>query len=376
MKYLGSDSQKTVIHQFHYSVAPGDAITNQMLFVQEALWKGGVESRVFAWQIRGGLAKYISRFSEAALWGCDLLLVHHSHGNPLWERLSRIEVPKVLVYHNITPEQFFRHDPHMERFSRLGRRQLKRLARNVVAVFADSEFNALELRELGCANPLVFPLFDLTELRRNMSANPGKDNGSTRLLFVGKIAPHKNQALLVKALAFLPQKYRLTLVGSADPIYLDYLKLLAKRLVVHERVEFPGKVPGDVLRRTYARSNAFVCVSAHEGFCVPLVEAMCSSIPVFAIDSGAVVETLGSAGVLLKSQKPWEIAEVIRLVLERPSVVRKILKGQTRRLEELSVFQSAEAVRQSCRDMVHKLRVIPPCAWERDTSKGAAVSIR
>lgn len=359
-----------IIHQHHYCVAPGDAVTNQMFFIYQSLHAAGIASRLYAGNTRGGLSKWFNRYNEHELWNCDLLLLHHSHGNPQLERLLEIEVPKALIYHNITPEHYFRHDPHMGNLCRMGRRQLKTIREATVATFCDSRFNASELKDLGFKTPILFPLIDLSSLTYHRATTQAMDSTTPtiQLLFVGKITAHKNQATLIRMMAHLPIYYQLQLVGSADPIYLDYIKLLAKALKVSARVRFLGKIPQQELTKTYHQSHAFISTSLHEGFGVPLVEAMASQIPVFALDNGAVSETLGGAGVLIKTHRPWEIAQIIQSFFYKPHAIKKVLQSQSVRLRTLQTQQSQQRVQQICRDLVHYLRVIPECDWKSESS--------
>ncbi|MBI1860712.1 MAG: glycosyltransferase [Deltaproteobacteria bacterium] len=368
MRHVHS-TQGMVIHQYHFSVSPGDAITNQMFFIYRSLRQAGIESRIYADHIRGGLSKWVNRFNEAELWNCDLLLLHHSHGNPQLQKLLGIEVPKALIYHNITPEHFFRHDPHMWNLCRIGRSQLKLIRQAVSTTFVDSRFNGRELKDLGFTDPIHFPLFDIGVMMAEVSnSQPRREKGKIKLLFVGKIAPHKNQIALLRTLSYLPPEYELTLVGSADPIYLDYVKLTARALGVHSRVQILGKVPEKDLKRAYQESWAFLSTSLHEGFGVPLIEAMVHQLPVFAINSGAVAETLDDAGVLFNTEKPWELAAVLKTFLAHPEAIKAAIARQNQRLEALRAGESQERVQTICRDLVHHLRVVPECDWKKEAA--------
>lgn len=370
MRYLSHSTQSMIVHQYHFSVTPGDAVTNHLFFIQKSLREIGIESRLYADQIRGGLSRWISPFNEAELWNCDLLLLHHSHGNPQLSKILGIEVPKALVYHNITPEHFFRHDPHMWNLCRMGRRQLRLIRDKVVAPFAVSEFNAADLKTIGFQDPILFPLIDLSALQEiDRSTSPSKKEHRMRLLFVGKITAHKNQATLIRMLSYLPEHFFLTLVGSADPIYLDYLKLLIKTLDLSTRVEITGKIPNRELYKVYQESDAFVSLSLHEGFGVPLIESMIFGIPLFALDCTSVAETLGGAGVLLKTAVPWEVATVIQSFFDRPQALKRVSQSYGPRLENLTSTQNSTRVQQVCRDLIHHLRVVPECEWKDHSAR-------
>jgi glycosyltransferase involved in cell wall biosynthesis len=352
--------QKVIIHQFHPNVAFGDAITQQMFLIRESLHRAGIGGEIFAREWKGVSRASVRPFSRAEMWNADLLLVHHSSGHPGMEEIRALEVPKALVYHNITPPDFFRHDPYLAGLCRLGREQLVQWRDHVVAAFADSRFNADELVALGYRKPELLPLLDLSTMA--VSSRPAKRSPGT-LLFVGRLSVHKNQAGLIAALFYLRRStnrpYRLVLAGGGDPVYREYLVLLAKQLGLESEVEFVGKVSHGDLAALYRRSDAYVSLSLHEGFGVPLVEAMQFQVPVFALPRGAVAETLGPAGVRLPSERPSEMAAFLEAALGDPEWEanrEKILAGQTERLEQLGREQTGDVIPTRLRRHVRDLR--------------------
>jgi glycosyltransferase involved in cell wall biosynthesis len=350
------------IHQFHYSASNADAVTNQMFFIRQSLAEAGVAGEIFAKELKGEVAGRVQLWEPTLIADADLLLLHHSHGNPALAELSRIETPKALVYHNITPSSFFSYDPYLSALCEMGRHQLLELKRVVVASFADSQYNAFELRALGFAKTEVFPLLDLAaKLRDETEEFPrrkAKAENVKQLLFVGKLAPHKNQALLLKVLFYLNRvrrdQWRLVLVGREDPIYGAYLKMLAKALDLSKQVVFAGQVSEGGLREYYRNSDAFVCVSQHEGFCIPLTEAMSNHLPIFALPTTGVKETLGGSAIRLNTRKPEIIAEVISTVLENPRCQKYTLRRQRQQLHRLAQLHNASRVATLCLPLVKR----------------------
>lgn len=365
---LSGITQKLRVHQYHDSARPHDAVTNQMRFLRLALKEIGISGEIFSRDIKPRGWSEIRRFSPNTMWDCDLLLVHHSQGSPLLHEVLRIEVPKALIYHNITPAHFFAHDPYIQSLCRSGRHQLLRVRPEMVAAFVDSRFNGWELEELGYARPEVLPLFAL----EGEPPPPREKRAPRRLLFVGKITPHKNQALLVKTLFYLKgiwkTKASLTLVGGEDPIYGRYVRGLAKALGLEENVTFAGKLDEDGLREEYRKADAFVSVSLHEGFGIPLVEAMRAGVPVFALPCAAVPETLGNAGVQLLSRKPQRIAETIAAVLADERATEAVAESQRTRVQELRQEQSAKIAREKISRLLVTLRKLPTKEETRDAA--------
>jgi glycosyltransferase involved in cell wall biosynthesis len=358
-------SQPIVIHQFHFTATAGDAVTNHMLLIRAALKEAGIGGEIFVGENKAPKSYEIQPFQPARLWNSDLILVHHSHGNPMLRDLLKVEIPKALIYHNVTPSPFFAHDPFMARYSKRGRDELHEFVGNCVAAFGVSRFNCAELEVLGFVRPQVFPLLDLSAplLRRPGTVKRTADPTRT-LLFVGKQTPHKNQALLLQTLYYLqknnPGKYRLVLAGRADPVYAQYLRLLTRLLGLEKHVVFTGPIAQNQLEAFYAEAAALVCPSLHEGFCVPIVEAMQREIPVFAIPTTGIRETLGKAGVRLVARHPHKIAEALDVVLDDAAAVDAILDGQKARLGELAVTQNRQRIQALCVALVERLRHFKP----------------
>ncbi len=357
-------SQNVTIHQFHYAASAGDAITSQMLFVRSALNDAGIGGEIFSVENKAPRSYEIEPFLPARLWNADLVLVHHSHGNPALRQLLRVEVPKALIYHNITPAQYFGHDAHLARYSEKGREQIFSFAGQTVAAFGDSRYNCAELELAGFKGATVFPLLDLKAGEFAKATAPSKAEAERRLLFVGKVTPHKNQALLIQMQFYLqlafPGRYRLTLAGRQDPVYTRYLRLLTKALGLEPYVEFTGPVTPAKLETLYASAAALVCTSLHEGFCIPLVEAMQRDVPVFALPMSGLRETLGKAGVRWANRQPHAMAESLHAVLENPGAVDAVLTGQDARLKELQQTHNRERVQMLCLELVSRLRHAAP----------------
>jgi glycosyltransferase involved in cell wall biosynthesis len=347
------DKHNRVLNQFHYTASAADAVTHHMLWIRATLKEAGIGGEIFVGRNQAPASYGILPFEKTQVNKGEGLLLHHSHGNPLLAALLRTHTRKALVYHNITPEVFFPHDPHLAAFSYEGRKQIADYSSHVERAFGVSRFNCRELELAGFSSPEVFPLLDLSPTAERVRSAPLPTPSKTHdLIFVGKQTPHKNQALLIRALFYLqaasPGKYRLLLVGRGDPLYSEYLRLLAKKLGLAEQVIFTGPVSSPRLESLYLSASALVCTSLHEGFCVPLVEAMQRQLPVFALPSAGIRETLGTAGVRLAAPNPLKIAEAVDTVLSDPSAVHTILEGQELRLAELSQVHNPTRLVQLC----------------------------
>ena len=301
-------------------MASGDATSNHTRLIQEMLEEKGFEVRIVV--ERRARADGSTIPIEKWKGGARVSILQHSIGSEVAQRVIRHRSPVVLNYHNITPASYFQAwQPELARSVERGRQQLAQLAPLTRRGIADSEFNARELRDLGISDVVVAPvLWQLGggSIRADFSDGEVAEDGGT-VLFVGRLAPNKCQHDLIAAFAvlsrFRPQS-RLVLVGDASPPqYLQSLKSLAQQLDVHGRVVFAGKVSDKDLLRWYQLSDVLACASEHEGFGVPLVEAMANGLPVVAYDAAAVTETVNGAGIVLGDKRPATMALALDRVL-------------------------------------------------------------
>lgn len=338
----------THVHQFHPSTAEGDAVTGDMLEIQRVLRDAGFVSEIFAQNIGAGLKKLIRPLSQYSAAPASLLMVHHSMGFDGFEEVVRLKGRKILRYHNITPAHFL---PtfHLKRYAEIGRRQLRQYQEHSELAIATSEYSRQDLISTGyrytCAVPILFRPGWLLAQKPDPQQMKAADR--TNLLFVGRICPNKKQDDLISIFDTYYHKYdqqaRLLLIGSWEGTesYADQLRSQIKSCGLEQAVWMPGKVTPAVLAAAYRSSAALVCASEHEGFCVPLLEAMAFDLPVLAYHAAAVPETLGSAGILLESKDPEIWCEVIQELHHNQAFREGVLQKQRARLGELQVKASA-----------------------------------
>jgi glycosyltransferase involved in cell wall biosynthesis len=332
---------KLNVHQFHSGSSAADAITNCMLFVQSMIRSFGFASDIFVEHVDQVLSGRIRPLQDLRLGGSDILLIHHSMGHDVLPRLTELRCRKVLVYHNITPPQFFEEDDPFHAYAIKGYAQLSLFRDIVESAIAVSSFNARELSYRGFDKVTVIPLLkDFAAIRdAPHSKTPYYDETAVfRLLFVGRLVPHKCQNELIdfvdqiRSLKRVPLE--LVLVGHFDAAnrYKLQLDQLVRRSGLDRQVKFTGRVTDEELFGWYRASSAYVSLSEHEGFGVPLVEAMALDLPVVAYASSAVSDTLGGAGITLPDKNPASIFEpLVRLHEDRP-FRGEVIRSQRRRL--------------------------------------------
>jgi glycosyltransferase involved in cell wall biosynthesis len=344
------------IHQFVPSLAPRDAIGAHAIQVRSLLRDMGFASEIFAGEAReemAGEARPYRRFASQRDRSRSWLLYQSSIGSPVADFVAGRPESKVVNFHNVTPSAYFEAwDPEVAGTAVVAHLQLARLAPNTVVAIAMSQFNRAELDDAGFRSTAVVPPLvdpgswsgDADRATMDRLAH-GRRAGGADLVFVGRIAPHKAPHDLVKVLAAYRQafdpKARLHLVGGAStPAYQQALERLVADLGLTDVVDMAGSATAGQLAAYYRSSDVFVCCSDHEGFCVPLLEAMHHELPIVAYGAAAVPETLGAAGLLLPQKHPALVAAAVQRVVEDEKLRARLIGAGRSRLEELSLDRS------------------------------------
>jgi glycosyltransferase involved in cell wall biosynthesis len=321
------------VHQFLPALSPRDAIGMHTLAIDRVLHDAGIGGDIFAGEVHRELRRHARSYHDYRSRAGDVLLYHAAIGCALGDWMAGRPEPLVLDYHNITPPEYFEvWAPETGLLLAQGRAQLARLAPRCTLGLADSSFNASELARLGCGHTAVVPIFidpsqwgdvDVATRDRLVVSKRGTD-----WLFVGRVAPNKAHHDLIRAFAAYRRVWdrdaRLFIVGGVTSEYQYALERLVARLALDDAVVFTGSVPDGVLGAHYAAADVFVCVSEHEGFLVPVVEAMWWGLPVVAFAAAAVPETVAGAGVLLEHKQPAYVAAAVDRVV-RDDVLKAAL---------------------------------------------------
>jgi glycosyltransferase involved in cell wall biosynthesis len=343
------------IHQFLPSFAARDAIGSHTLQVQRALRDLGYESEIYAEHRQPDTRKIAHYFRDLGhhVRPDTVLLYHASTGSKVAEFVRQRAEPLAIDYHNVTPAKFFEGwEPIVAAELRSGRRDLKRLARRTTLGLADSAYNASELDDLGYKHTFVVPiLLDTTDFERAVDdaklaqLQDDKNSGGVDLLFVGRVSPNKCQHDLVKVLAAYRRAYdpnaRLRIVGgSSSHAYETTIRKYADALGLADAVDLAGSVTSGELAAYYRTADVFVSVSEHEGFCVPVVEAMAHDVPVVAYAAAAVPETVGDGGVLVDEKTAPVMAAAVARVAGDPVLRAQLVEAGRARLQRLSLGEA------------------------------------
>lgn len=348
------------IHQLVAGYAQGDAISNEVRMLRGVFRSWGFESDIFCElrrilpELRGD-AKDLAAARET-IRPDDVVLLHLSIGSEANEVFPSLPGRKAILYHNITPPEYFRGvQESVAALLEKGLRQARALAGSAEVVMADSAFNAREIEAMGHPRASVLPLvLDFGKLRSSPDRRVLRQyrDGLVNVLFVGRCAPNKKIEDLLNAFYYF-QRYvqpasRFIHVGSFAGLEQYHALLLARaRELQLQHVELVGTVSQAELNAFYEVSRLFLCLSDHEGFCIPLIEAMTHRLPVLAYAAGAVSETMDGAGVLFHEKRFDLIAEAMGRVAEDAALREAILKGQDERLARYEAQDLPGALRKS-----------------------------
>lgn len=336
------------IHQFAIDCTPGDGITNGMLLTRKLLRLAGVESEIYCCTIAEPLRGDVLSMEQYVPASADALLIHHGIGNVHEQWLRQLPEAKFMVFHNITPGELFPANHPIQPLLAHGWQQVDSWKAWLTGSIADSRQNLDELLNRGYepSTTREIPLLvDLERLASGVVAPFDRPRPFT-LLYVGRVMPHKNQLALVNAFAQLLQRTRVPLQlyivgGFAVAEYAEQVQQRIEELGLGEFVTLTGKVNDETLSELYGRSDLFVSMSRHEGFGMPLIEAMAHGVPVLAYDAphSNVAHTLAGAGLLLDGWEPQATAAAILQLIENPALRSYLRRKGTARLADFG-YQS------------------------------------
>ena len=337
---------KRRVHQVLATLGYGDAIGHEVLGIQRALLAAGYESTIYVETADPRLEDLTRDYRDLVgqVDPEDVLIHHFSIGSRASRTAYALPGRMILVYHNITPPEYFIgvHKDLVKLCFR-GRRELTAYIPRCDLALGDSEYNRRELEGLGFAGTGVLPVvpdFSHLEVAADRTLAAGFDDGWVNVMFVGRVIPNKKFEDVIRAFHAYRTRHnprsRLLLVGSYSGFerYLTMLHALVARLGTPD-VHFLGHVSNEELSALYDVADLFLCASEHEGFCVPIVEAFFKRVPVLAFASTAVPATMDGAGVLYETKDAAATARVMEAILTDPALEDAIVRGQDAAIERL-----------------------------------------
>jgi glycosyltransferase involved in cell wall biosynthesis len=366
----------TAVHQVLATLGYGDAIGNEVLGIQRVLRGAGYESEIFVQTADHRLEDLTLDYRDLPEASHpDNILIHHFS---IGSRASRVAYAlpdrMALVYHNITPPQYFIdiHKP-LIRLCYLGRRELALYKTRCDLALGDSEYNRQELEAIGFPTTGVLPVVpDFSHLSgpANYMHAQQFDDGWVNILFVGRMIPNKKIEDLIRIFhaykTWFNPRSRLLLVGAHSGFerYLSMLYQFIKDIGASD-VHFLGHVSNEELTAYYELAEVFLCASEHEGFCVPLVEAFHMAVPVLAYAATAVPATMDGAGLLYTEKDPLYVSGLIDAIAGNDELRARVVEGQDAALDRLEARDFGGTLLQFVDQMLASpRRPHPPVAFD------------
>ena len=368
------------VHQILATLGYGDAIGNEVLGITRALRAAGYTSEIIVETADPRLEDLTIDYRDVVdeLTADDLLIHHFSLGSRASRTAFALPCRMMLVYHNITPPEYFLgvHD-QLVRQCYHGRRELLPNRSRCDLALGDSEFNRQELEALGFPRTDVLPVvpdFSHLETTPDPRIAAAFDDEWTNILFVGRLIPNKRPDNVIRYVhayqALYQRKTRLILAGSYGGFdtYLAQLHRLIADLGVHD-VHILGQVSNEELTALYDVADLFLCASEHEGFCVPLIEAFHKRVPVMAYAATAVPATMDGGGVLYDTTDPRRVAALMHATLASVSRENTILASQDAALDRLLARDFPKLVRDFVAGVLASPRLpapaVAPDFWQQ-----------
>ncbi len=335
-----------IVNQWVPAAHAGDAIGDSARRVRDLLRQLGHTSDLYALSIDDDLTDDVRPFEDPEARRGDLTIFHYALPSAMTAAFGSLPSGRILQYHNVTPAHFFApYDSGLFRLAALGRRELATLAGRADLALGDSEYNRRELESLGFSPTGVFPIAVDTGRVVKRVDRPALeeilDDGLVNFLFVGRIAPNKkiedHIRLAEHYKRYVDAYYRFIFIGRFDvvPRYYAMIRaLMSQYRLLNDRFIFTGPVPDEELAVYYQHAAVYTSLSEHEGFCVPLVEAMAADVPVLAYAAAAVPDTLGGAGVQFAPKDLEFAAELLGELAFNDDLRASVISGQRRRLAD------------------------------------------
>jgi glycosyltransferase involved in cell wall biosynthesis len=342
----------TEVHQFVHSYVDHDGTSTHARHLQRIIRGLGIRSEVYAGEWRGEKSKatFFRDYASSAAPDRTWLLYHLATASPMAAYLKDRPEHVAMNYHNVTPYNFMAPwEPAVAPELEIARQQLKSLSQKTELAVAASNYSEIELREAGFRNTMTAPiLFDPADFSNSPDQKlldklrKAKDAGGADWLFVGRITPHKCQHQIVQAFAIYQRLYdpnaRLHLVGGlSSHRYWSVLNQYIERLELQNSVFVTKGVSDAALGAYYAAADVFICLSEHEGFGVPVLEALHNDLPVIAFDAAAVGETLGDGGLVLSDKSPSTVAVAAHRVLTDDGIRSAMVRAGRERLQDFAL---------------------------------------
>lgn len=337
--------------QVVWSLEFGDGVSNCIFSISKVLDEFNYSNSIVSFyvddRVKGENVRKLDNIYDSIVEdSSDIVIYHFSIGCPLNYIVENMQCKKILVYQNVTKPDFYRGvDDEVLKLCLWGLYDAAKTTGRYLKSIVMSEFNKNDLLKMGwkTEDVLIFPLVKTENVfsKKNQDLFDRLKGGFVNILFTGRIVPNKKIEDIIKIFSYYQKnvncKSRLILVGGIR--YQNYYNALVDyiQLLGCKNVMFTGHVANDDLEAYYAAADVFLCMSEHEGFCIPLVEAMKREIPIIAYSAAAVPDTLGESGVLVDTKDEKKVAGILNRIATDCEYRNKVIYSQKRRLSSLSI---------------------------------------
>jgi L-malate glycosyltransferase len=360
--------------QLVHTLTVGDAISGEALAIDRILKEQGIDSQIVGMNVHEKLADRMLKlvdFDRKQVSPDTLFFLHYSIDSPVNELFIQMKGSKrCLLYHNLTPIKWYQ-SYHARVTNDLIRAKegLLKVLEEADFILGDSTYNLEELKpylENSKKETAVLPLF-IDPTRWNVEANIGikgvlRGHQGVNILHVGRTAPNKSLEDIIKSFYFyfhkLNRESKLWLIGSDTDTetYSFELRELIRILQLEESVKLCGAVSDSELKSFYEEADLYLCMSEHEGFCVPLIEAMWFGVPIIAYGACAIPETVAGGGIIIKEKNPAQIAKLMELILTDGEKLEALKEAGKERVETFSEKAFSERFKKLVIERLHVVK--------------------
>ena len=337
----------SAVHQFVPMLHRADAVGRHTLALRDALVARGAASRIYVELTDPDTeteTRPYPRYADEAEPG-DVLVYQFATASAMADWLGARPETLVVNSHSVTPPEFYAPwNNAMARHQLRAQHELRALAPRAALGLAVSAFNEAELADAGCTRTAVVPpaaAMAAAPAAVNDAAPPPRSAGA-RWISIGRMAPNKSlecavTGLLVARAHHDPDATLLVVGRPVVPSYTAALHRFTDELGLHDAVTFAGALSDDDLSAALQRADALVVTSRHEGFGVPVIEAMTAGVPVVANAAGALPEIVGEGGLLVDAADPYAVAGAAHQVRHDEACRRSLAAAASARVAVLDL---------------------------------------
>lgn len=335
----------------------GDGVSNDVINKHNIFLEMGFEAEIYSKWSNEKVNNFRKEITKLKVDKNDILLHHFSGKSNILDEVMKAKCKKYLVYHNITPESYLKSDINGESYNE-GIKQIEKMHINYSGFLADSEYNAECLRNIGITRDIdILPIaINFSNIDTYLKKHTKSQKMEKIFLFVGRVAPNKKHEDIIDIFDYyyknIDSNCKLIFVGNYVD-YMDYyikLQEKLKLLCLSNTVVFTGKVDEKQLYQNYLDADIFICMSEHEGFCIPLLESMYCGLPTLAYDAGAIKTTMGDSGVIISYKNKERIAKLIYIILNNKRINKQIIDKQNKWVRQFA----KEEIKLQIKDLIKK----------------------